>query len=101
MKKSRNKLVTTNRNSNLSVGQDFTVLDNYDALEKGGLSNGDMQAITQAEVYFQRPWQLEVSGNQINHEYGSLFSPYWKTRLSDDMDVAKRTLVNTESALVN
>ncbi|MCG7220157.1 Tad domain-containing protein [Acinetobacter sp. AG3] len=101
VKKSRNKLVTSNRNSNLSIGKDFTVLDNYDALEKGGLSNGDMQAITQAEVYFQRPWQLEVSGNQINHEYGSLFSPYWKTRLSDDMDVAKRTLVNTESALVN
>ena len=93
--------MTTNRNSNLKMGKDFTVLDNYDTLERGTLSNGDMQAITQAEVYFQRPWELEVSGNQINHEYGSLFSPYWKTRLSDDMNAAKRTLVNTESALMN
>jgi len=101
VRKSRNKLVTTNRNSNLKMGKDFTVLDNYDTLERGTLSNGDMQAITQAEVYFQRPWELEVSGNQINHEHGSLFSPYWKTRLSDDMNAAKRTLVNTESALVN
>lgn len=101
VKKSRNKLVTTNRNSNLKMGKDFTVLDNYDSLEQGGVSNGDMQAITEAQVYFQRPWELEVSGNQINHEYGSLFSPYWKTRLSDDMSTTTRTLVNVESALVN
>lgn len=77
------------------------MLDNYDALERGSLSNGDMQAITQAEVYFQRPWELEVTGNQINHEYGSLFSPYWKVRLADDMDATKRALVNTETAWLN
>ena len=101
VKKSRNQLETANRNSNLQVGRNFTVLDNYDALERGSLSNGDMQAITQAEVYFQRPWELEVTGNQINHEYGSLFSPYWKVRLADDMDATKRALVNTETAWLN
>ncbi|WP_151768310.1 Tad domain-containing protein [Acinetobacter oleivorans] len=101
VKKSRNKLETVNRNTNLRMSPNFTVLDNYDELEGGKLRNGDMQAITQAEVYFQRPWELEVVGNQINHEYGSLFSPYWKVRLSDDMDVSKRALVTVEAAWLN
>ena len=51
-------------------------------------------ALTKAEVYFQRPWELEVANSNsrvINHEYGSLFSPYWKVRLNDDMEISKRT----------
>ncbi len=93
-KKSRNKLETVNRNSNLEISKQFTILDNYDELEKGTISNGDMQALTKAEVYFQRPWELEVANSNsrvINHEYGSLFSPYWKVRLNDDMEISKRT----------
>lgn len=101
VRKARNKLETVNRNSNLRMSSNFTVLDNYDELEGGMLRNGDMQSITQAEVYFQRPWELEVAGNQINHEYGSLFSPYWKVRLSDDMGVNKRALVVSETALLD
>lgn len=100
-RKDKNKLTTVNRNSNLIISKNFTVLDNYDELDKGAISNGDMQALTKAEVYFQKPWEQEVSGNQINHEYGSLFSPYWKVRLADDMDITKRTLAITEAKLLH
>lgn len=102
-KKSKNKIETVNRNSNLKISKDFTVLDNYDELEKGSVSNGDMQALTKAEVYFQRPWEMEVTAvsKSINHEYGSLFSPYWQIRLTDDMDVSKRALVVAEAALLH
>lgn len=102
-KKSKNKIETVNRNSNLKISKDFTVLDNYDELEKGSVSNGDMQALTKAEVYFQRPWEMEVTAasKSINHEYGSLFSPYWQIRLTDDMDVSKRASAVAEAALLD
>ena len=61
-------------------------------------------AFTKAEIYFQRPWEMEVkdvSSKTINHEYGSLFSPYWQIRLTDDMDVSRRALVVTEAALLH
>ena len=32
--KTKNKIETVNRNSNLKISKDFTVLDNYDELEK-------------------------------------------------------------------
>ena len=98
-KKGRSKLETVNRNSNLRMSKQFTVLDNYDELESGSISNGDMQALTKAEVYFQRPWGMEVAAGDkvIKHEYGSLFSPYWKVRLNDDMDVSKRSLSLAEA----
>lgn len=104
VKKTKNKIETVNRNSNLKISKDFTVLDNYDELEKRTASNGDMQAFTKAEIYFQRPWEMEVkdvSSKTINHEYGSLFSPYWQIRLTDDMDVSRRALVVTEAALLH
>ena len=103
VKKSKNKIKTVNRNSNLKISKDFSVLDNYDELEQSSVSNGDMQALTKAEVYFQRPWGMEVSADNkiINREKGSLFSPYWQIRLNDDMDATKRAFILVEEQLLN
>lgn len=90
LKKQKEHLTTVNRKSDLHVASKIALLDNYDELNQKSLSNGDMRAITTADVYFQRPWNMEVQQNSINHEIGSLFSPYWKVRLNDDMKPIKR-----------
>ncbi|MBF7683657.1 Tad domain-containing protein [Acinetobacter sp. B5B] len=90
LKKQKEKLTTANRNSNLQIGSKLALLDNYDELNQKPLSNGNMRAITTADVYFQRPWNMEVQKNSIDHEIGSLFSPYWKVRINDDMKPLKR-----------
>ncbi|SDC22201.1 Tad domain-containing protein [Acinetobacter boissieri] len=97
LKKQKEHLTTVNRNSNLHIGPKLALLDNYDELNQKALSNGDMRAITTAEVYFQRPWNMEVQQNSINHEIGSLFSPYWKVRLNDDMTLTKRATAFLEA----
>ncbi|MCF9047111.1 Tad domain-containing protein [Acinetobacter nectaris] len=100
LKKQKEHLTTVNRNSNFHVGTQLSLLDNYDDLNRNTLSNGDMRAITTAEVYFQRPWDMEVQQNRIDHEIGSLFSPYWKVKINDDMTLSQRAAAFIEAVTV-
>lgn len=100
LKKQKEHLTTVNRNSNFHVGTQLSLLDNYDDLSRNTLSNGDMRAVTTAEVYFQRPWNMEVQKNSIDHEVGSLFSPYWKVRINDDMTISQRTAAFVEAVTI-
>jgi Flp pilus assembly protein TadG len=71
---------------------------------KDAEAGGVMTAISSAQVYFYRPYDLEDfhrhdkfqkdSENYI--EYGSLFSPYWQARLVPTPKVTRTALVATQ-----
>ncbi len=49
-----------------------------------------MMALSRSEVYFQRPTELEVLSTGWQHQNASLYSPYWKLRLSDSISIVDR-----------
>ncbi len=46
-------------------------------------ADGDIRALSKAEVYFRRPDQFVMVEGQRRTEYGNLFNPYWDVHLID------------------
>ena len=86
------RLKIANKKSEVKVGSELVdYADNMDS--------GKMYAMSRAQVYFQRPWELEVQKNTIQHESGSLFSPYWQVKITDDVKLADKMLGSAQKRL--
>ena len=86
------RLKIANKNSEVDVGSELLeYADNMDS--------GKMYAMSRAQVYFQRPWELEVQGNTIQHESGSLFSPYWQVKITDDVKLVDKMIGSAQRKL--
>ena len=86
------RLKIANKNSQVDVGSEL--LDYADNMD-----SGKMYAMSRAQVYFQRPWELEVQGNTIQHESGSLFSPYWQVKITDDVKLVDKMIGSAQRKL--